>query len=80
LPYVLALHDQLEGLPRRVWAVQAGTAVSARIRHEADNSVNVVRYEVQGAARRALIERWDYRERTGVFELERSHDLELTPS
>jgi hypothetical protein len=41
--------------------------------------VNVVRYEAHGGpARHALIERWDYRETTGLFELERTHDLELT--
>jgi 3',5'-cyclic AMP phosphodiesterase CpdA len=79
LPYVLPLHDQLRDLPRKLWAVQAGTAVSTRIRHEAGNSVNVVRYTARGSsARRALIERWDYREKTGLFELERAHDLELS--
>jgi 3',5'-cyclic AMP phosphodiesterase CpdA len=77
LPYVLPLHDHLGGLPRRTWAVQAGTAVSERIRREADNSVNVVRYEPQEKARHASIERWDYREETGVFELERADALEL---
>lgn len=78
LPYVLPLHD-LRDLPRKTWVVQAGTAVSTRIRHEAGNSVNVVRYEARGSsARHALIERWDYRETTGLFDLERAHDLELT--
>lgn len=78
LPYVLALHEQLRGLPRSVWAVQAGTAVSARIRHEADNSVNVVRYDARHAAQRhATIERWDYLETSGAFELDRTYDLEL---
>ena len=32
LPYVLPLHDTFAGLPRRVWAVQAGTALSRRTR------------------------------------------------
>jgi 3',5'-cyclic AMP phosphodiesterase CpdA len=78
LPYVLALHEALPGLPREVWAVQAGTTVSARIRRNAGNSINVIRYEAQApAARRASIERWDYRDNSGVFELERVHDLEL---
>ncbi|MGC4115262.1 MAG: hypothetical protein QM765_11780 [Myxococcales bacterium] len=39
LPYVLALHELAPGLARRVWAVQAGTALSTRVRHEAPNSV-----------------------------------------
>jgi 3',5'-cyclic AMP phosphodiesterase CpdA len=77
LPYVAPLHDALPGLPRRVWAVQAGTAVSARIRREADNSVNVLRYEAQNGARRASIERWDYRESSGLFERQSAQLLEL---
>ena len=40
LPYTLALH----GLARRLWVVQAGTAVSSRTRPEAPNSVNLVRW------------------------------------
>ena len=78
LPYVLPLHDRFDGLARKVWAVQAGTAVSARIRHEAGNSVNVVRYDARHLVpRRASIERWDYRDSSGAFELERAHHLEL---
>ncbi len=57
LPYISALHEARPGLPRPVWAVQAGTALSWRIRHEADNSVNLVRYDQPG---RCAVERWDY--------------------
>ncbi len=79
LPYVVPLHEQMRDLARRVWAVQAGTAVSARIRHEADNSVNFVRYErVSGSARGVAIERWDWRPAAGRFECARAHALELT--
>jgi len=61
LPYVLALHEQFAELPRKLWAIQAGTAVSSRVRHEAGNSVNVIRYKGQGEQRcGAVIERWDY--------------------
>lgn len=68
LPYTL----QLPGVSRRLWAVQAGTAVSSRTRQEAPNSVNLVRWPPSpGAAghpaapmgaegRCCLIERWDY--------------------
>jgi hypothetical protein len=61
-----------------MWAVQAGTAVSKRVRREADNSVNVVRYHARnGSPRRARIERWDYRQAADTFELASAHDLEL---
>lgn len=55
LPYVVAL----KGLARPLWAVQAGTALSARIRDGISNSVNVLRWDGRpgGACR---IERWDY--------------------
>ncbi len=63
LPYVLALHEQYAGLRRQVWAVQAGTAVSWRVRHDAGNSVNLLRYAgVQRNRRCVAVERWDYSE------------------
>ena len=72
LPFVLALHERWPALSRSVWAVQAGTAVSDRVRRGADNSVNVIR--IGAAARMAriidkstdteprscLVERWDH--------------------
>ena len=68
LPYTLALH----GLARRLWVVQAGTAVSSRIRPGAPNSVNILRWGEASsgpgaqaqteseAGRCCLIERWDF--------------------
>lgn len=58
LPYVRPLADHWEGLPRGVWAVQAGTAVSHRVRQDAPNSVNVVRHDVKHVT--CEIERWDF--------------------
>ena len=61
LPYVLALHERFVELPRKLWVIQAGTAVSSRVRHEIGNSVNLIRYNGQGEGRSgAVIERWDY--------------------
>ena len=60
LPFVQALHEVHAGLARRVWAVQAGTAVSARVRSEADNSVNLIRCVGAQASRRCIVERWDF--------------------
>jgi 3',5'-cyclic AMP phosphodiesterase CpdA len=58
LPYVRPLADHFADLPRRVWAVQAGTAVSHRVRHEAPNSVNVIRHHTKHVT--CEIERWDF--------------------
>jgi 3',5'-cyclic AMP phosphodiesterase CpdA len=41
LPYVMQVQD----VERPMWVVQAGTAVSRRVRPEAPNSVNLIRWE-----------------------------------
>lgn len=57
LPYVRPL-EHAEGLPRRTWVVQAGTAVSRRTRGGIDNSVNVLSY-AEGTAT-CRVERHDF--------------------
>jgi 3',5'-cyclic AMP phosphodiesterase CpdA len=57
LPFLLPMSERYAGLSRELWAVNAGTAVSQRIRHEAPNSLNVIEYE-QGAAG-CRVQRWD---------------------
>lgn len=59
LPYVRRVNDHLP-LPRTLWAVQAGTAVSSRIRGGIPNSVNLVRWPLEQATRQCTVERWDY--------------------
>ncbi len=54
LPYVMPL----PGLARPMWAVQAGTALSQRVRAGVPNSVNVVRWHA--ADRHCVIEQWDH--------------------
>ena len=63
LPYVMAL----AGLARPMWAVQAGTAVSTRVRAGAANSVNVLRWGTDRAPGCCSIEQWDYAARTQCF-------------
>jgi 3',5'-cyclic AMP phosphodiesterase CpdA len=65
LPYTRPLDDHFAELPRRVWAVQAGTAVSHRVRHEAPNSVNVIRHHAKQVT--CEIERWDFAASTREF-------------
>jgi 3',5'-cyclic AMP phosphodiesterase CpdA len=58
VPYALPLHECYDDLPGRLWTVQAGTAVSTRVRRESPNSVNLIRYS---ALRQCILERWDYK-------------------
>lgn len=74
LPFVLPLHES-EPLARPLWAVNAGTAVSSRVRHDAGNSVNVLRTAEPPRAGRCYLEHWSYREPSRAFTL--SARLEL---
>ena len=56
LPYVMPL----QGLSRPLWVVQAGTAVSSRVRDGMPNSVNLLRWGADAAPRCCLVEQWDY--------------------
>lgn len=67
LPYVCALQDRLGGLARPVWAVQAGTALSSRVRNGISNSINLIRYDASQQQRHCAIERWDYVASTQSF-------------
>ena len=58
LPFLRPLSLTFPDLPRRAWCGQAGTALSHRIRHEANNSVNFVSYRAGDAE--AVFERWDF--------------------
>jgi 3',5'-cyclic AMP phosphodiesterase CpdA len=84
LPYVRELSDHITGLHRRIWAVQAGTAVSHRVRHGAPNSVNVVRYAAGPQAgvvereRACVVEQWDYQTDKRAFRRGDSVELQLS--
>ena len=77
LPYVCDLSASVKGLPRRLWCVQAGTAVSSRVRREAPNSVNLLRYDASLPALPCSVERWDFQAATGRFALEHVSELRL---
>ena len=77
LPYVCELSATVSGLNRRMWCVQAGTAVSSRIRREAPNSVNLLGFENEGDGVRCCVERWDYQKTVGEFVL--AHTSILNP-
>lgn len=64
LPYVRRLSELWPELTRETWVVQAGTAVSKRVRDGIPNSVNVVRVQPN---MQCAIERWDYACGLGQF-------------
>ena len=76
LPYIRPLSDAFPDLPRRTWAVQAGTAVSRRVRGGISNSINMIRHDT-AAAEICQVERWDYDEQESVFTRVEAHQLVL---
>jgi 3',5'-cyclic AMP phosphodiesterase CpdA len=76
LPYVRPLNERFPDLPRAVWAVQAGTALSTRIRDNVPNSVNVIRYPVP-TPHTCHVERWDFAADTQSFHRAQAHHLHL---
>jgi 3',5'-cyclic AMP phosphodiesterase CpdA len=77
LPYFRPLKQRLPDLPRDAWVVQAGTAVSIRIRQGIANSVNFVQPIATATGAACRVERWDYSEREGAFRLITSDELTL---
>jgi 3',5'-cyclic AMP phosphodiesterase CpdA len=78
LPYVLPLHIAYKNLTRRMWAVQAGTSLSWRVRGSVPNSVNLIDYDVSSAGeRRATIARWDFNHAHASFEPVARHELDF---
>ena len=77
LPYASELSAHVPALGRRLWCVQAGTALSSRVRWESPNSVNLLRFDVFGQPRCCHLERWDYLSAAERFEMVHSTELLL---
>jgi 3',5'-cyclic AMP phosphodiesterase CpdA len=71
LPYVKAI----QGLARPVWAVQAGTAVSSRVRKGVPNSVNLLRWDASSIQPCCRIERWCFTNDALAFVLTNVSDI-----
>jgi 3',5'-cyclic AMP phosphodiesterase CpdA len=73
-PYACSLRLGYGDLPRDAWVVQAGTALSSRIRDGVPNSVNLVRTRPVPSSRRCSVERWDYDTAADGFRLVERHE------
>lgn len=71
LPYVMAV----PALPRPLAVVQAGTAVSRRVRPGVPNSVNLLRWQAETA--QCVVEQWDFDAGTRAFALVRETGLRV---
>ncbi|MES2941895.1 MAG: metallophosphoesterase [Pseudomonadota bacterium] len=67
LPYVCDLSSQLAGLARHTWCVQAGTALSSRVRQGVPNSVNLLKYDAANQPLTCKVERWNYQASDSQF-------------
>lgn len=67
LPFVRPVHEAGAGVSRALWAVQAGTAVSSRVRGGQPNSVNLLRPGAASGPRTCTVERWDHAASEGRF-------------
>ena len=75
LPYVRSMRTTFGGLPRDIWTVQAGTAVSSRLREGFTNSVNLIRCDGDTSPRKCVVERWDYVPTLSRFERHSTQEL-----
>lgn len=79
LPYVSDVCALAQGVQRPMYCIQAGTAVSHRVRHGSPNSVNLVRWvaPAAGEERVCTVERWDFDLADGRFEMTHTYRLKL---
>lgn len=60
---------------RRSWVVQAGTALSRRVRGGIPNSCYVIEHETQSGRHQCVVQRWDFSDEAGQFVQERQEVL-----
>ncbi|HET8747995.1 MAG TPA: metallophosphoesterase [Ramlibacter sp.] len=79
LPFVSDVCTRVKTASRTLYCIQAGTALSYRVRHNTPNSVNLIRWSppAAGAPRVCHVERWDYDLADERFELTHPYELKL---
>jgi 3',5'-cyclic AMP phosphodiesterase CpdA len=79
LPYVQSVSARFPELRQSLWVVQAGTALSTRVREGVPNSVNLVHYPADSPLS-CRVERWDYDGVSGCFAQHSGQTLRLERS
>ncbi len=80
LPYVGDACSRIQGSGRTLYCVQAGTALSHRVRHGSPNSVNTIRWQppAPDQPRHCEVQRWDFDLADARFEATQHHSLVLS--
>lgn len=76
-PHAHKIANHFGSMAGNIWSIQAGTAVSSRIRDGIPNSVNLIRYHVGNNKRSCIVERWDFDKTTEQFHLNNKDNIEL---
>jgi 3',5'-cyclic AMP phosphodiesterase CpdA len=79
LPYVSDVCARVKDTERTMYCVQAGTALSHRVRHGSPNSLNTIHWDAPapGAQRMCVVQRWDFDLADAQFEPTQRHELML---
>ncbi|MGZ8186825.1 MAG: hypothetical protein ACXWTL_10300, partial [Methylobacter sp.] len=78
-PFIIPLHQKIAELTYPLWVIQAGPAVSVRVRWNAGNSVNIIRYQESDEPRHCKVEQWDYHDQQSGFLCVAKETLKLSP-
>ncbi len=75
LPYVRPLRERFAQIPRDVWTLQAGTAISQRTRGDTTNSVHLIRHDESSTFATCRVGQWDYDIENAMFDC--SHETPI---
>jgi 3',5'-cyclic AMP phosphodiesterase CpdA len=78
LAYVRNMREHLHDLPRPIWAVSAGTAISERVRDGEPNSVNIICYDPTHQPDVCKVERLNFDAVSSRFVIATTSLLELS--
>ncbi|MES2499956.1 MAG: metallophosphoesterase family protein [Pseudomonadota bacterium] len=78
LAYVRNLRESLQDLPRLIWTVSAGTAISNRVREGHPNSVNLIHYDSAELPHACKVDRMDFDVASSRFVIAKTTLVELS--